>query len=102
MLYERQFAIYGYGLRLDGSLYDGQLGIQRVFLRCDGIQDGLQLGLLVGIHLVDGPHKLDYSLFVLQRPLVDGFHHLGEVVDDRHFHLILQLDAVLLTRTEEC
>ena len=53
------------GLCLHGSLDDSELGVDSSINRVEHILDGLQLGLLVGIHLVDGSRKLGNGLLVL-------------------------------------
>ena len=96
MLYELQLAFRRDGLCLDGSLYGSQLGVERTPGGEYHLGYGLQFGLLVGIHLVDGSRELLNGLLVLERPLVDGLHHLGEVVYYRHLYLIVYLGSVLL------
>ena len=100
-LEEFHLSLQGEGLRLDGSLDDGELGVERVVDCVDGVDDRLQLGLLVGVHLVDGLLELVDGLLVLEGAVVDGLDHLGEVVDHRDFHLIVYFGSVFLTCTEE-
>ena len=51
---EGELALKGEGLCLHRCLDSGELGVERGVHRVEYIDDSLQLGLLFGIHLVDG------------------------------------------------
>ena len=95
-LIRSSFPLHREGLRLERRLEGDELGLEGGVDRVEDIADGLELGLLVGVHPVDGGREFRDGLLVLEGAPVDGLHHLGEVVDHRHAHRVVDLGRVLL------
>ena len=73
--------LHGQRLRLERRLEGDEPGLQGGVDRAEDVTDGLQLGLLVGAHPVDGVREFRDGLLVLEGAPLDGLHNLGEVVD---------------------